>query len=267
MKYGSIKAVCLVILACVTVFAVAASERIVDTTSIILESFSGDTAHEWHDGRHPRNFDFSWGAAASRFTTTTTDGDGNEVTYPLIASINTWPMALHGTNREGREINSFGLRGRFDRRGHNWIDIYPVQGEGADAQPFEFPIPGRVQRFDIWVWGSNRNFTLEAYVRDFHGIVHRIDFGSIAYAGWRNIWASIPNNIPQTRRLLPYYAPLQFVKFRVWTQPHEDVNNFYIYFNRFNILTDIGEQLIDGSELADPDIIPQLWSSGSNGSN
>ncbi|MCL2043811.1 MAG: flagellar filament outer layer protein FlaA [Treponema sp.] len=261
MKYDSIKTVCLVVLACVVVFSVAANERTANFTSIILESFNGDVTHEWHDGRHPRSFDFSWGVDASRFATTTDD-----VSYPVISSINTWPQALYGINREGRVINSLGIHGRFDRRGHNWIDIYPVQGEGAEAQPFEIPLPGRVQRMDMWIWGSNLDYTLEAYVRDYHGVVHIIPLGSLAYAGWRNLQARIPDSIQQTKRILPSYAPLHFVKFRVWTTPREYVNNFYIYFNQFRILTDTFEQLIDGSELADPDIIPQLWSSD-NGSN
>ena len=119
---------------------------------------------------------------------------------------------------------------------------------------------------DLWVWGSNHDFTLDAYVRDYHGIIHRIPLGSLNYAGWRNLRATVPNNIAQTRRVLPNYAPLKFVKFRIETRPQEHVDNFYIYFNQFKIDTDIFEQFIDGLELSDPDIIPQLWSP-SNGSN
>jgi hypothetical protein len=52
---------------------------------------------------------------------------------------------------------------------------------------------------------------------------------------------------------------MHFVKFRVWTQPRERVDNFYFYFKQFKILTDIFESLFDGDELADPDLIPQLW--------
>jgi len=54
MKYGSIKAVCFVVLACAIVMPAFSDGQTVDLTSIIVESFNGDATHEWNDGRHPR---------------------------------------------------------------------------------------------------------------------------------------------------------------------------------------------------------------------
>jgi len=258
MKYGSIKAVCLVVLACIAVMSATGDETTVDLTSIVLESFNGETTHEWHDGRHPRSFEFSWDMRASRFTTTTTDADGNEVNYPVSTYIDAWPIALFGYNRDGREIKSLGINGRFDRQGYNWIDVFPVDGDG---KPFEIPMPGRVRYMDLWVWGSNLDYYIEAYIRDFQGIVHIARLGNLSYPGWRNLRANIPNSIRQGKRILPAHAPLHFVKFRIWTQPTERVNNFYIYFKQFKILTDTFESLFDGDDLADPDLIPQFWAS------
>ena len=262
MKYGSIKAVCLVVLACVAVFSAIGDEITVDFTSIIMERFNDETVHEWFDGRHPRSFEFSWALKASKFATTETDEDGNEVKFPRFTYVDAWPIALYGYNRSGDTIRSLGINGRFDRQGYNWIDLHPVQPDGET--PFEIPIPGRVRYLDLWVWGSNLNFTLEAYVRDFQGIVHRIQFpGNLAYAGWRNLRVNIPNHIRQSKRVLPNYAQMQFVKFRIWTQPIERVNNFYIYFNQFKILTDTFATYFDGDDLADPDIVPGLWANTS----
>jgi hypothetical protein len=222
---------------------------------VVLESFNGETTREWHDGRQVRSFDFSWDVRASRGATTLND-NGNEVSFPRTAFVEAWPRALFGNNRDGANLQSFGINGRFDRQGHNWVDLFPVD---ADGEPFEIPMPGRVRNMDLWVWGSNLNYHLEAYVRDSQGIVHRIQLGSLAFAGWRNLSANIPGHIRQDNRVLPAHAQLHFVKFRLWTQPNERVDNFFVYFNRFQILTDVFEAFFDGDELADPDFVSEIW--------
>jgi len=259
MKHGNIKAVCLIVLACITVLSAYGDERTVDLTSIVLEHFSDEAAHEWNEGRRIRNFEFSWTMAASKFATKSEDSDGNEVNYPVMQYVETWPIALYGYNREGKEIKSLGIHGRFDRRGYNWMDLYPVNGDG---DPFEIPMPGRVRYIDLWVWGANLDFNVEAYVRDFQGTVHRVPLGNLAYTGWRNLRANIPGYINQSKRILPNLAQLRFVKFRIWTTPGERVDDFYIYIKQFKVLSDTFESIFDGDELADPDILPQLWASG-----
>ena len=241
---------------CVAALSAHGRERPVAMSAVVLESFNGETTREWHDGRQMRSFDFSWEVRASRFATTLSDEDGNETSFPRSTFVEAWPRALFGNNREGRLIQSFGINGRFDRQGHNWIDLFPVDAAG---EPFEIPMPGRVRNMDIWVWGSNLNYRLEAYVRDNQGIVHRLQLGSLAFLGWRNLSASIPGHIRQDNRTLPAHAPLHFVKFRMWTQPHERVDNFFVYFNRFQILTDLYESFFDGDELADPDFLSEFW--------
>jgi len=263
MKHGSIKAVCLIVLACITVLSAYSDERTVDLNSIILEEFSDETSHEWIERRTPRKFEYSWAVAASKFASKSTDEDGNEVQYPIMAYVDTWPIALYGYNREGKEIKSLGIHGRFDRQGYNWLDLYPVNGD----KPFEIPMPGRVRYIDMWVWGSNLDYTVEAYVRDYQGAVHRIPMGNLAYTGWKNLRAHIPNNVRQSKRVLPSLAQLQFVKFRIWTTPGERVDNFFIYLKQFKVLTDTFESPFDGDDLADPDLYPQLWANSSGNSN
>ena len=259
MKQGSFKALRLMVLLFFMLsmmgFSTFADEATPNWQSFILEAFNGESAREWDFGGRTHTFDFEWRADASRFTSTIDD-----VTFPQLSFIQAWPMALFGNNIEGRDLRSLGIWGKFDRRGHNWIDIYPVTiGDDGEEQPFEFPIPGRVRYMDMWVWGSNLNYTLEAYVRDHNGVVHRIPMGSLGFQGWRNMRARIPNHIPQTRRVLPRYAGLSFVKFRIWTTPMERVDNFFVYFNQLKILTDTFETLFDGSDLADPDRVQELW--------
>jgi len=262
MKYGSIKALCLVVLtfvAIVSTMSTYGDERTVDLTSIVLEDFGGVTTHEWNDGRHPRKFEYSWTMEASKFATKSKDENGQEVSFPVVQYVETWPIALVGYNREGKDIKSLGIHGRFDRRGFNWLDLFPI---GVDGSPFEIPMPGRVRYMDMWAWGSNLDYLVEAYVRDYQGVVHIIRMGSLAYTGWRNLRAHIPSHISQAKRVLPNLAQLRFIKFRIWTQPSEQVNNFYIYFKHFKVLTDVFESTFDGDELADPDLLPQLWANG-----
>jgi len=261
MKFGSIKAVCLVVMLCMAVLSAYGDETTTNLTSIVLENFNGETTHEWHDGRHPRSFEFSWDLRASKFATKTTDNDGNEEQYPRSTYVDAWPVALFGF-RPPEGVKSFGINGRFDRRGYNWIDVIPVDTDGA---PFEIPIPGRVRQMDLWVWGSNMNLYMEAYVRDLNGVVHAIRMGDLNYFGWRNLRVNVPGHIRQSRRVLPSLAQLQFVKFRIWTMPNENVNNFFVYFKQFKVLTDLFETFFDGQDLADPDLIPELWASGDSG--
>jgi hypothetical protein len=252
MKHGSFTAMRLA--AClIWAFAAVLSSYGDDVTvqyeSVVLETFNGDS-------------DYTWKLDASKFATKSDDES-----YPRMTYVEAWPIAVYGYNRDGsKDIKSLGIHGRFDRRGYNWIDLYPTKGgDGEDAdEPLEIPIPGRIQNLDMWVWGSNLNFYIEAYVRDYNGVVHTLRLGNTAYTGWKNLRVNIPNSIAQSKRILPRLAGLTFVKFRIWTQPVEKVGDFYIYFKQFKVLTDTFESLFDGDELADPEHVQELWASGNN---
>ena len=251
MKHGSFKttiriAACL-FLAFAAVFSSFGDERTPQLESFILENFNGDS-------------DYTWVLAASKFATKTDDGE-----FPQMAYVGAWPAAVFGFNRTD-DIKSLGIHGRFDRRGYNWIDLYPVKGgSGDDANdPVEIPMQGRVRTLDMWVWGANYNFYIEVYLRDHDGVVHNLRFGDIAYTGWRNLRVNVPTTIGQSKRILPNRAGLKFVKFRIWTQPVERVGDFYIYFKQLKILTDMFESLFDGNNLADEDYVKELWGNASN---
>jgi hypothetical protein len=253
MKHGSFTALRLVAACLLLAFAPVLSSYGDEVTSqlesVVLESFNGDSGVEWK-------------LDASKFATK----DDNDH-YPKMAFVETWPVALFGYNRDGsKEVKSLGIHGRFDRRGYNWIDVYPSKGGNGDDkdEPIELTLKGRIHHIDMWVWGSNLDYYIEAYFRDYSGVVHNISLGNIGYTGWKNIRANIPTNIPQQKRVLPRYAGLKFVKFRIWTQPTEKIGDFYVYFNQFKVLTDTFESPYDGNQLADPDFVQEMWASGSN---
>jgi len=242
MKHVGFKITCLIIWAFIAVFSSFGDELTNEFETRVLETFNGDS-------------DYKWKSDASKFTT-----KANNISYPKLTYVEAWPIAAFGNNRGSntQELKSLGINGRFDRKGYNWIDIYPVKSDDENT-PFEIRIPGRVHSIDMWVWGANLNYYIEIFLRDYQGVVHTLRMGSIAYTGWRNLRVNIPSNIPQAKRILPAYAGLSFVKFRIWTQPPEHVSNFYIYFKQLKVLTDVFEALFDGNELADPKHVESIW--------
>jgi hypothetical protein len=263
MKHGSFKIICLIVLAFIMVFSVHGQEKAINWETKILESFNGD-----------EDAPYVWKTEASRFISVIRDENGDTVEgdnglaakYPVTSYVDAYPIQVFGYESlrnpdSDQKIRSLGLRGQFDRKGYNWIDLYPVLAKDEDEKPFEIPIPGRVSNIDVWVWGANLKYYIEIYLRDYRGIVYALRLGDISYPGWRNLRVNIPSSIAQARRTLPAYAGLKFVKFRIWTQPVERVDNFYIYFKQMKILTDMFEALFDGNDLADPVHVDKLWSS------
>jgi hypothetical protein len=279
MKHMSFKVFCLIFLAGV-IFAAFGDDLTVSLESRIIETFDNtdDSKLVWHKqasrysvGKDPADKDNPSFAGFGL--------EGGDY-FPKLGYFDTWPTALFRNNRDNEPIKSLGIWGKFKRMGYNWIDIYPtLKSEGEDAEPFEIPITGRVRYLDMWVWGSNLNFYVEAFLRDQQGVIHTIYLGNIGYQGWKNLRAMVPTSIPQRRRILPDADEvafissaqdrsriyLKFVKFRIWTTPREAVGNFYIYFDQFKVLTDTFESFWDGDELLDPDWIRNHWSADGSG--
>jgi hypothetical protein len=250
-------------MACIAVFSAFGDEHTVVLDTKILETFD-----DFHDDESDQRYSkYDWRLEASKFATKAKDEDGNvSDTWPKATYVPAWPVAIFGNNPPDNgygEVKSLGIWGKFDRRGYNWIDVFPVEtGGDEDAPAAVIPIPGRIQYLDIWVWGSNLRYTMEAYFRDYRGVIHVISLGSINHNGWKNLRAPVPISVPQSKTVLPRLAPLEFVKFRIWTEPTERVDNFYIYLDHFKILTDVFESPYDGDVLERPDRVQEFWNGG-----
>ncbi|MCL2265080.1 MAG: flagellar filament outer layer protein FlaA [Treponema sp.] len=257
MKQGSFKIICLIVWACITVFpGFTLDDNFVSFETRVLETFNG-----------ANDDPYVWKTQASRFASAVRDNNGNVVTtndgsedkYPKIGYVDAWPIAAFG-NKPADGTRSLGIHGQFDRRGYNWIDLYPVLAGDSSEAPYEIQIPGRVANIDMWIWGANLRYYVEIFLRDYRGVIHTLRIADIAHVGWKNHRVNVPTNIPQARPTLPSYAGLKFVKFRIWTQPVERVDNFYIYVKQLKVLTDVLENLFDGNDLADPDYVDSIWS-------
>jgi hypothetical protein len=270
MKLGGFTtaaAICLVWLTALSAGSVEAYDAVV-LESIVLESFDGDS-----------NFD--WRLDASKYTNKTNPED----VYPKVSYIEAYPQAAHLTPPAEGSLRSLGINGSFTRYGYNWIDVYPINKESPDAGPAEIALPGNVKFVDLWVWGANMNYSLEAYIRDYQGMIYTIPVGALNFKGWKNLRAAIPNAL-QSRLAAPrlpaptagdFKVPVMrsvpqkdrqfatFVKFRIWTSPEERVDSFYTYFDNIKVLTDNFEAVYDGDDLATIHKTRELWGSAPAG--
>ncbi|HVO40786.1 MAG TPA: flagellar filament outer layer protein FlaA [Spirochaetia bacterium] len=193
----------------------------------------------------------NWIVQASKFST-----QG----FPESKLIKTWPDVLYGRNKDNKELNSLAIHSKFDRKGYNYIEIIPAAKDSSgNLVPKSIPIPGKVQRMDLWIWGSNYNYKIDLFLRDYRGIDHVLHFGSLEFMGWKDLAVTVPGAIPQSRRYIPQFQGLELTKLVIWTAPDEKVDDYWVFLNDLTILTDLYQTRFDGENLADPDYLNQLW--------
>jgi hypothetical protein len=226
-----------------------ADETTVSLESKVVQDFSKPEAQNWF-------------VLGSKFST----GD-----FPHIGFIKGGPTAILGGDlTAAQNARSLGVAMLFDRKEYNWIDLIP----GTKDKPVELPLPGRVKMIDMWVWSGNFNYYLEAFVRDYRGVVYTIPMGDLSFVGWKDLRINIPDNIPQSKKYLPRHEALTLVKFRIWTRPAEvvvvpgfegssDVDRAVkFYFNNIKVLTDTFESLFDGDTMTNPDVYRDALGTG-----
>lgn len=258
MKQRVSRSICLaiVLISFISAGNAFANEKPINLESKIIQDFDDPEAQPWF-------------VMGSKFST---------AGFPKVAYVNSWPISIYGTSPENKDkLKTLGVAMLFDRKEYNWIDIIPGKktGSGDDVkyEPVEIPLPGRVAMLDMWIWSGNFNYYIEAFIRDYKGIVHTIQMGTLNHIGWKNFRINIPNNIPQSKKYLPKLEGLTLVKFRIWTRPTEVVaipagadapdheKAIYFYFDQLKVLTDTYEDLFDGDELTRPELIEATWGS------
>lgn len=209
-------------------FSLGLNFQMEDIRSVILDDFEDN--------------DNNWQTSASRFT---------DDAFPKTKfGVEGAPIALSRASSAEENKYVMGVRAAFTRKGYNKIWVYPEE---------EIVIPGHAKKLDVWVWGANYYYSLYVHLRDYRGIVHKLPLGSLHFMGWRNLSVEIPPQIPQEVRYLPLEKPLSLVRFEIWTEPRERVDDYIIYFDHLKVLTNMYKQRFDGDVLAD--MSDEIWSS------
>ena len=183
---------------------------------------------------------WTWNVQASRFVTEN---------YPIINTFEAMPNSLKAVTNPEDTHKVIGVKTKFDRKGDNWIEIYPEK----DGKPYEIPFRGNVKTLDFWVWGAHYLYFLDVLVRDADGRIHIIHAGNLAFDGWRNIIVDIPTYIRQHSRLRSGPEQMTFVAFRITTDPAEYVDHYVVYFDHFKYSTGALAYIFDGYELQKAD--------------
>ncbi len=217
-----------------------------------------------------------WIARGSKFTTIERDQSGKATKkFPLTAVAPGYPVAAFGRSRDKADRNTLGVRGKFDRRGYNFVEIIPAAEAPADVDPARIiyedvaggkkwvhrpiELPGTVHYLDMWVWGSNLKYYLDVHFEDYQGIDYVVKMGDLNYFGWKNLRIGVPAYVSQSVNTVPRFRSLRLTKFTLWTRPEERVDEFYIYFDHLKVLTDLFESRYDGDEMEEPETLKQVW--------
>jgi hypothetical protein len=234
--------------------------------SIVVESFDDPDVRQWTEEGAQLTEDRRWTVVGSKFSARIEDEETGEIeVFPQIAFPETWPTALFDNNPNDLDLRVMGIRSSFDRQGYNRLEIFPstTDDEGNTViQPIK--LPGVVKQIDLWVWGSLYRYDLEIHIRDYLGVPHVLEVGSLNFQGWRNMRVNVPHIIPQGQAQLPKYAGLELTKLVILTDPTERVDINYVYFDQIKILTDMHDNPFDGRELAREDFLANVeWTSPS----
>ena len=233
---------CVLFLAFSVEVVVIADERTQTIQSIILDSFDDE-----NNITISQEVVRTWEIVGSTFRS-----EG----YPIKKYLQVAPDVLS----EREKVQALGIHGKFNKQGYNYIELIPVQKSvegGTKESPFS--VKGRVQAFDLWVWGSNFDYYMEIHVRDTGGVDHILYLGDLKFAGWKRMTVEVPLSIPQSQVQLPRLQELKVTKIMIWTQPRARVDDFKIYIDEFSVLTDTYETRYDGYGLVATDFVQQTW--------
>jgi len=242
MKKRSLLAICLAVMVLLLAAPAFAQNTVRNIQTVVIEDFNDPDESRWI-------------VRGSKFIADD---------FPQWTHVRAWPQALYRTEPEDRTLRSLGINAAFNRRGYNYLEIIPAEmnDENGELEPSGIPIPGLADQMDLWVWGSLRDYYMDAHFRDHRGIVHTLRLGDINYRGWHNLSIRIPGWIPQTVEYVPARRGLELVKLVLWTRPGERVDEFFVYIDELKVRTDLFEQPFDGEDLANPDFIREIWDDG-----
>ncbi len=210
----------------------------------------------------------TWSLNPSLYVTKT-----DEKPYPQQARVKAYPSTLNRTfYKEDKEsMRVLALRAAFNKKGHNYIELIPhenapepreVDREGNVLPGIYFDNP--ILEIGLYVWGSNRDYTLEAEFETNRGTTFTVSFGSINYQGWKSLKTNIPARHYRAADLVQkssYVVKLNKVVLR--TKAAERVDDFIVYFDTLFVTESITRLDYDGRELGEKRLIDTIeWAAG-----
>lgn len=148
------------------------------------------------------------------------------------------------------DINVYGARVDFFRRGHNTILILPQR---------PLPIEGITKTISVWVAGRNYNHTLKVMIRDFFNNYFELTMGKLNFQGWKKLSVAVPPQNPDgtsgiIQRNYHYnsHMGIKIVGFKIEADPMEAYGTYYVYFDDLRAVTDLfAEDSRDADDMAD----------------
>lgn len=221
-------------------FAQPNTKSVATLTIDNYDSVGSQNYQIWEHGKIV-SYNWEWKVQASRYAS-----EG----YPILNTFEAIPNSLRVIRTDPEtQPKVLGVKTKFERKGDNWVEIYPSSGDAN----IEIPLEGTVTHLDFWVWGSNYLYFLDVLVRDANGSVHILPAGNLAFNGWKNVIVKIPGHLLQRSKLRSGPAKMTFVGFRVRTDPAEYVDDFMIYVDDLKYTTYTLSNIFDGYELKDAD--------------
>ncbi|MCR4939140.1 MAG: flagellar filament outer layer protein FlaA [Treponemataceae bacterium] len=222
----------LVLFFCLPVFA-QPSDKSVET--ILIDDFDRQDEMDW-----------TWSVLASKYVHV---GDVESDQYPKYGFVEGIPNSLRAYRDPEDETEPlvFGVQVWYDRKGDNWMEIFPADKETGELH--EIVLSGNVTQIDFWVWGANYLYSLDMIVRDCNGSVHVLPATVLSFNGWKNIVVQIPTWLKQQSRLRSIQDNMKFLGFRITADPNEYANDFAVYFDRIRYTTNTLNTIYDGYDL------------------
>jgi hypothetical protein len=150
------------------------------------------------------------------------------------------------------DVNVFGVRVDYLRRGHTSFTIYPTR---------PIPIEGITKTVSVWVAGRNFNHELYIMIEDFFGRPFELFVGRLNFQGWKKLTVAIPpqaddgiSGIVQRNYHYNNQMGIKITGFRIEVDPMEAYGSYYVYFDDLRAVTDLFAE-----NNRDPDDMLDTW--------
>ncbi len=170
------------------------------------------------------------------------------------------------------EVSILSVRGRWDRRGNNWLALLPSNrrvseqdknSESLNLELYEkdklkpdkyIILPGKTYELYCYFWGMGYNYKVEIHVQDYLGNYYVLPGSYLNFYGWRNVRFDVPSYVKQDSRLLPRVRSLRLVQIKIVAAENEVSKGFYTYVDYLHSRCDIYERSFFGSRLKRDDV-------------